>query len=267
MIRPQTMGARILRRAALIAGVFVTCLPVFSRADTGERDDPDAAERPENELRIEATPSTGYGRYAICDSLSRVRYGGLGAAARNRHDTLAAKVGGSVSAVRQHTTDTDAADEDRQPPSQRSHAVVDGVAQVGLDTHYVAVMGGVAVMSALRAADDDDDDDGAGVFPSAALRLGSYRGLSLRLSLADTEPVGLALAAAELVYQHQNKVRAGLGARLDAFTLNGLPMARVELPVGPHWLGLTTGAAPSEGAIAWQLQLMLDFQVLASSPQ
>jgi hypothetical protein len=249
----------------LIAGVIVTCLPVFSRADTGQPENTDAADRPENELRIEAAPSTGYGRFAICDSLSRVRYGGLGAAARYRHDVLAAKLGGSVSAVHQHRTDTDAAEEDREPPRRTSHAVVDGVAQVGLDTHYVAVMGGVALMSALR--DDGDDDDGAGLFPSAALRFGSYRGLSLRLSLADSEPVGLALAAAELVYQHQNKVRAGLGARLDAFTLNGLPVARVELPVGPHWLGLTTGAAPSEGAIAWQLQLTLDFQLLASSPQ
>lgn len=246
----------------LIAGVLVTCTPVFSRADTGEPDEPRDAERPENELRIEAAPSTGYGRFTICDSLSRVRYGGLGGAARYRHGALTTKLGGSVSGVHQHTTDT----EREQPPRSDSRAVVDGVAQIGFDTRYIALSGGVAVLSALRS-DDDGDSDGGGIAPSLALRLGDSRSLSLKLSVLDTVPTAIALAAAELAYQHHDQLRLGLGARVDAFTLNGMPSARVELPVGPHWMGLSTGLAPSEGAVAWQLQLLFDFQVLASDPR
>jgi len=256
------MGARRLRRLALIAGIVVLWMPVFSLADTGEREDPDPAERPEQELRIEAAPSTGYGRFTICDSLSRVRYGGLGAAARYRYKALATKLGGSVSATHQHITDE--SEEDPEPPRTESRAVVDGVAQVGFDTRYIALMGGVGLASRIRA--DDDDDDGAGFFPSAALRLGAQRGLSLRLAVADTEPIALALAAAELDYQHRDDLRVGIGARLDAFTLNAMPTAHVALPVGPHWLGLTTGAVPSEGAVAWQLQVLVDLQLLALAP-
>ena len=31
----------------LVTGLLVMCMPVFSRADTGERDDPNPPERPE----------------------------------------------------------------------------------------------------------------------------------------------------------------------------------------------------------------------------
>ena len=81
-----------------------------------------------------------------------------------------------------------------------------------------------------------------------------------------TEPLALAIVAAELDYQYRDAVRAGLGLRVDAFTLNAMPTGHVELPLGPHWLGLTTGAAPSAGAFAWQLQLLVDLQLLALGP-
>lgn len=250
----------ILRRLALVAGIFVMWSPVFSHADTGEREAPAPPDRPEHELRLEVAPSTGYGRFAICDSLSRVRYGGLGAQARYRYKAFAAKLGGAVSAAHQHISDQS---EDPEPSRAETRAVVDGVAQVGFDTRYVALMGGVGLVSNIRATDDDGDDAGGGVVPSGALRLGDARSLSLRLSLADMEPLALALVAMELNYQHRDALRVGFGGRIDAFTLNAMPAVRVELPVGPHWLGLSTGATASQGAVAWQLQLLFNLQLLA----
>lgn len=266
-VASTAMGIRRLRRVVLVASVWLLFTPMFSYADSGAREEPKPDDRPDHELRLEAGPATGYGRFAICDSLSRVRYGGLGASARYRYKALATKLGGAVSAVHQHTSDQ--SEEDPEPPTSETRAAVDGVAQVGVDTRYFGLMGGVGLTTRIRSDNDEDDDDGdgAGLFPSGALRIGDAHGMSFRVALADTEPIGLALAAAELDYQHRDVVRVGLGARLDAFTLNFMPAAHVALPVGAHWMGLSTGAVPSEGALAWQLQLLFDLQLLAVGPE
>ncbi len=237
------------RRVLLCAAVIACYAPVFSRADDGKP--------AKEELQLELAPNTGYGRYAICDSLSRVRYGGLGASGRYRHGAFATKVGGSSQVVHKRKT-TYYEDEEEEPRYRTDSGTTlesDALAQVGVDfPQYFAFLIGAGVRL-----------DRAIVYPSGSLRFGPSDGLSLRLGLADSSPMRLVFASADLAYQHEKQFRIGLGVRGDAFALTIMPAARFELPLdNGHWLGAAAGMWEAEGAIAWQAQLLLTLQLYSA---
>jgi hypothetical protein len=216
------------------ASTLALCCPVFSRADDGER-----------RLDLEVAPHAGYGEYTTCDTLSRVRYGGLGAGARYRDHGLEARAAGSAAALRETRADA----ETGADPSVDDELRGSAPAQVGFDLRYVGAMfGGVWL---------GDSDGGDTLFPSAALRLGRRDGFSLRLGLLDDTNAWLAALSAELSYEQPDAFRVGFDVRGDLHTQSALPTLRCEFPLARGtWIGARLGGFP-EDEFEWQAQAPL----------